>query len=119
MRRPSSASQRTKIAIFSTLTGSNHVPWVINAQNIVFQYANGSFSQQSGAFGGALGSDITTDFVVGTDFKVYQWNPYTPDFDHSPRGTYSAAPFNQNTKLGGWVNGFFGADAFYGTMWQY
>jgi hypothetical protein len=106
----------TKIAVFSDMPGpcspAKHVPWIIDSMNNVYQYSEahctfpGTFTMPDPNLKAV---DISTDFVVGTDGNLYQWDPLTAKF--GPRGgaiqAYAPAPFGSFTRIGTWVNGIF------------
>jgi hypothetical protein len=97
----------TKLAIFSRPSPcGDHVPWAIDENGHVYSYVHsplcgtGSFEQ----IVPELATDITTDFILGTDGYVQSWNAATGTFDR-----YVASPWGANAKIGGWINGFFAA----------
>jgi len=62
-----------------------------------FAIGGGSFAYSNGQ-----GYSISTDFTVGLDGNLYQWNPSASDWQF-----YVASPFGVNTTVGSWINGLF------------
>jgi hypothetical protein len=77
----------------------------------------GSFTQIPAP---AAAVDISTDFVVGTDGDMFEWNPGLQNFKSNYRGdgSYSTLPAGSSTKIGTWTNGLFAINTS-GTIYMY
>jgi hypothetical protein len=81
----------TKVAVFLETEpcgfGANsiHIPWVMNSSGSIYKYVVGSSSSpcSSGSFNARSGfaKDITTDYVLGGDNGLYQYDPSNDSFD--------------------------------------
>jgi hypothetical protein len=57
--------------------------------------------------------DISTDFAVGADGMIYQWDPKSSIWQ-----PFNQAPFGTNTRLGAWTNGLFAMSTVDGSLRQ-
>jgi hypothetical protein len=97
----------TKVAMFSTPDSTcGHVPFVIGTDGNIYRYSCGSrgFVPTNGG-----GPDITTDFFVGTEGSIYQWNPVALKWQ-TPRYIMTPGTWGPNARLGAWNEGIFVMD---------
>ena len=105
-----------QIAVFSAQDPvcGDHLPVVIQTDaGHEFNFFSHGSSCQTGGFNttNGAGSDLSTDFAVGTDGNIYQWNAATKIW-----GFYVAAPFGTDTNIGTWINGIFARSSLNGQI---
>ncbi len=113
VQQPGTALSGSKPAVFSNPGPcGDHLPWIIGTNLALFPYArtdncssNPTYNYQ--ASNGA-GEDLSTDFAIGEDGNLYQWNPGVGWLLY---GSAPATPYGTSTRIGAWVGGIFAAEA--------
>jgi len=103
---PTSAS---KIAVFSNPDSvcGRHLPWIMTPGSPAPAFWQGAidgtcttYSYSSTPY---TGFDLTTDFLLGTDGKLYTYNGTTLT------GPYATTPWGTASKIAGWTGGIYAA----------
>jgi hypothetical protein len=114
-QQPEPGAAGTKVMVVSTPDPNcgDHLPMVTGTggDTSIYRYVHSGCSSGAFQYSNGGGVDISTDFTVGTDGRLYQWNA-----TNSAWQIYATSPFGTNARIGTWSNGVYALSTADGTI---